>query len=371
MCTTELYMSLWRNIMTFTSLTIVVLLLIGGCSAGTTVYVDARGKGDEVAKKYPQDRFIVRSGTGDSPEAASEAARLEIIKYFEIKISGETIVKESLQSSTSRGKTVEHITLELSNTIKTSASREIPGIDIVGTEKIRRSDSYEAWAVLDIAKYSGVLRERITEIDNDVDNVMGDSGGSDWKRLRDLTRIMKSLVGRKKSSQDMSLLGAGGVPPSKDGVLRKVVASLDSLVSTAFDVGLVWDGEVESEIKTVVTGGIVDAGIRLREYQDSSAAKDAGADLIMKVRHDISKSTGPKKIGSKEYTITTYDWVLSVDAMDVITDQVIDTLVQRDKFTEMGDAARGQSRMVSKILQNQVPALSTWVYQLIFKPSEN
>ena len=357
--------------MTCTSRTIAVLLLIGGCSAGSTVNVDARGKGDEIAKKYPQDRFIVRSGTGESPEAASEAARLEIAKYFEVKISGETIVRESLESSTSKGKTVEHISMELSNTIKTSALRKIQGIDIVGTEKTKRSGWYEAWAALDIAKYSGVLRKRITETDNDVERVLSDSGGNDMKRLRDLTRIMKSLVERKKTCQDMSLLGTGGVPASKDDVLHKVVVSLDSLISTSFDVGLVWDGEIDSEIKTVVTGGIVDAGIRLKEYQGSSAAKEAGADLVMKVKHDVSKSTKPRKVGSKEYTISNYDWVLSVDAMDPNTEQVIDTLVQRDKITEMGDSDRAQSRMVSKILQNQVPALSSWVYQLIFKPSEN
>ena len=99
-------------------------------------------------------------------------------------------------------------------------------------------------------------------------------------------------------------------------------------------------------------------------------AAGAGADLIMSVKHDVSKSTQTRKVGSKEYTFSNVDWILSVNAMDPSTEQVIKTLVQNDKISEMGNESRAQERMVKKVLQNQVPAVTSWVYKLIFNPEE-
>lgn len=351
---------------------IILLLLIAGCSSSSSVVVEAWGKDrGDIEKKYPSDRYIVRSGTGESPESASEAARLEIAKYFESKISGESIVRESLKSKTEHGKTQEKITTEMDNVIKVSASREIPGIEIVDTQKDNKTNTYEVWAVLDKSKYVGVLGDRITKLDSDVDQLLGNASGDDMKRLRDLTSAMNSLVERKKAAQDLTLLRTGGVPAMRDQVLRSVIASLDSLVSTAFDVGLVWNGELDSKVRAGLTQGIVDAGIRLKEYPGLPAAKESGADLVLSVKQDATRSTGTSTIGSKEYTLSTIDWALSVNALDPKTEQVIDSLVQRDKISDMGDEAHANSRMVSKILQNQVPNVSSWVYRLIFKPAEH
>jgi len=358
--------------MTITARVCILFLLIAGCSSGGKVVVEAWGKDrGDVEKKYPSDRYIVRSGAGESPESASEAARLEIAKYFESKISGESIVRESLQSKTEHGKTEEKVMTELTNVIKVSASREIPGIEIVDTQKDTKTNAYEVWAVLDMGKYADILRERVTKLDSDVDQLIGNAPGNDMKRLRDLTHAMNSLVERKKAAQDLSLLRTGGVPENRDQVLRSVIATLDSLVSTAIDIGLIWDGEVDSKVQAGLTKGVVDAGIRLKVYPGIAAAKESGADLVLSVKHTPTRSTRTSTVGSKEYTFSNIDWVLSVNAMDPNTGQVIDSLVQRDRISEMGDEARVNERMVSKILQNHVPNVSSWVYRLIFRPGEN
>ncbi|MBT4483210.1 MAG: hypothetical protein HOC71_05985, partial [Candidatus Latescibacteria bacterium] len=84
----------------------------------------------KVSQKYPEDRHIIRSGTGETSEQAADAARFEITKYFESKISGETIVSQWGQSTTSGGKTIEKHLAEVSNTVIVGASRDIPGIEI-------------------------------------------------------------------------------------------------------------------------------------------------------------------------------------------------------------------------------------------------
>ena len=129
--------------------------------------------------------------------------------------------------------------------------------------------------------------------------------------------------------------------------------------------------DVDSRIQTGLTKGIVDAGIRLKQYPDISSACGAGTDLVMSIKHDVSSNTKTKKIGSKEYEISNISWVLSVNAHDPLTDEIIDSVVQKDALAEMGDESRAQERMVTKVLETQVPTVSSWVYKLIFSSSGN
>ena len=118
----------------------------------------------ELRGKYAEDLYIVRYGHGDTSESAAESARFEIAKFFESAISGTTYVIQKAGSKTILGKTIEKQSTEISNKIIISASREIPGIEIVLTEYDKKSKTYEAWAALDKNKHSLILRERINNI---------------------------------------------------------------------------------------------------------------------------------------------------------------------------------------------------------------
>ncbi|MCE5250438.1 LPP20 family lipoprotein [bacterium] len=357
--------------MTRMVLSIAGAVLILGCSSGKAGMAQTTVKnGDEITRKYPADRYIVRSGLGESQDAATEAARLEIAKFFESKISGESVINEWAQNRSEGGKTVEKRLTELSNTIKVSAAREIPGIEIAGMKKDNKNNVVEIWAVLDKSTYVTVLNDRIKKLDADADQRLANTQGDDLTRLRDLANAAKDLVDREKERQDLGLLIPGGAGESRNPVLRNVLTSIDSLIAEAFDVGLISDGEVDSEIVTGLIKGIVDTGIRIREYPDLSSATSAGTDLVMSVKNDVTKGTRKTKVGSKEYDFANITWVLSVSALEPKTSKVINTIVLREQISELGDETRAQQRMVQKVLQTQVPSVSSWVYKLIFAPAE-
>lgn len=320
----------------------------------------------DMLRKYPADRYIHRLGTGESAEKASEASRFEIAKYFESKISGETLVHEWAQSKTSRGKTLESHLTELSNTIIVSASRDIPGIEIASTKRNRRAKNYEAWAVLEKSKYAAVLSERIQKIDRNVDGRLAKPQESDLSLLRVYTGVISELVLREQSMQDLFLLDSGMAVEPRDRLLNAVMTSLDSLISDGFDVGIVFNGEVKNNVKSGIISGIVNAGIRLSEYPDVKSSADSGSDLVMLVEHNVSHRIA--KFRNREFF--NVDWVLSVKAAVPSTGKVIDALVQNDKLAGAQSESQAENRMVKKILESEVPVITSWVYKVIFKPEE-
>ena len=151
-----------------------------------------------------------------------------------------------------------------------------------------------------------------------------------------------------------------------------MITSIDSLVSGAFDVGLVFEGEVDSKIRSGLTKAVVDAGIRVKEYREFTAATGAGTDLVISVKHDATPNTRKQIVGSREFEFFSVSWVLSVNAYDPKTTEVIKTIVQKENIQNVGGGEiKAQEDMVRKILQDQVPAVTSWVYRLIFQPAEN
>jgi hypothetical protein len=355
--------------MNYISRLLLEFAVIAGCFS---LVSDALGQNTlpkELRNKYPDDRFIVRSGTGNSSESAAEAARFEIAKYFESRISGESLVRDYAKSQTARGKTTEDRFTEISNTILISASRDIPGIQIVSTEQDKNGNSCEAWAVLEKRAYSDFLNERIRSIDSKTDMTLSDVKGDDLKRVRTYSHVMSNLLLREQARQDLMLLDSGAGVASKEALLYNVMSSLDSLISDAFDVGLVFESNVDGDIKSGIIKAINDAGIRIKEYPDISTGVADGIDFALSVNHIVTSRTSSKEFNKKTFTFYFSNWVLSVKAMDPETNQAIDTFVQKDE-TNGGNEEQAQSRMKTKILQTHVPAVSKWVKTIIFKPGE-
>ncbi|MHB9028171.1 MAG: hypothetical protein ACYC9O_05340 [Candidatus Latescibacterota bacterium] len=333
------------------------------CYSGKPGTALARINAGDVQKKYPDSRYIVRSGGGGSPEQAAEAARLEIAKYFEAKISGETLVREWAKSATSHGKSVEAHMTEISNTVIVGASRDIPGIEIVASDGDR--NQYEAWAALEKAKYAQVLLERVSGLDAAADRRFANPGDSDLKRAASFSKSMRDLISREKARQDLVLLGQN--PPSRNAMLNAAMSTLDSIVSEALEVGLVFGGEIDERIKSALLKGVIDAGIRVKQHSDAQTAGSAGSDLLTTVSCEVRPRKTSQILGGKEYVFFWSDWVLSVKAIDPSTGKVLNTTVLSDKVSG-GSEEQASERMVGKILKDQMPKVTSWVYGVIFSP---
>lgn len=323
----------------------------------------------EIKNKYPFELFIVRSGTGETPEAASESARFEIAKFFESKISGATIVNQWAKSSRIKGKTSEQSFTELSNNIITSASREIPGIEIALVNFDKKSKIYEAWAVLEKNSYVKYLNRKISDIDERNNQRFSKINGDDLSNIRTFSNIISDLIIREKINQDLTVIGLPQAE-SKQKFLYMVMSSVDSLLSDALDVGLVVTSERTSDLlKSGLYKTVNDAGIRIKEYENLEKASIDSIDLIILAEHNATSRNSKIKTNNKEFSFFFADWILSVKAIDLKTSEVIDTIVLKDQ-TSGNSVEQAYERMNTKILQGQIPQISKWVYNVIFKPSE-
>jgi len=323
----------------------------------------------DIRKKYSEDANIIRSGSGDTSENASESARFEIAKYFESKISGESILNQWAQNQTIRGKTAEDRFTKISNTIKVSTARDIPGIDIVAVVYDDKTKTFEAWAVLGKKAYAAFLMDRIRSIDDAYIHRLENPPAGDLPLVRMFSQIMGDLLIREQARQDLLLLLQGEAVTPGETVLRTVIGSLDSLIAEAFDVGLVFVGDVDDRVKSGILKGINDAGIRVRQFNIMDAARDENNDLILMVEHETKTRSSTMKTGNREFTFYFAEWMLSVKAHDPMTQEVLDTFVKRDQ-SNGSDEAQARERMINKILQQNITELTTWVYASIFKPEK-
>ncbi len=348
----------------FAILSLALGLACGVLSART---MQAEAGDGGVADRYPDSRYLVRSAGGESPEQAAEAARLEISKFFEARISGESLVREWGRSSSARdGVSPSHRT-EVSSSIVVGSSRDIPGIEIVASRGNGGSKRFEVWAVLDRGKYARDLRERVRAADEAVDRMLARPGENDLRRVASLAKCARDLTVRERDRGDLGLLGP--TVESRGTLLRQVMGSLDSLVGNALDVGLVFEEGIDDRVRSALLKGIVDAGIRVREFDGVRTASAAGADLVITVGCRIDTRRTSAVVSDREYTFHWLEWMLALKAVDPATGRVVDSAVLSDKV-HGGDGEQARERMVSRVLQLQTPKVSSWVYGVIFKPDE-
>lgn len=324
---------------------------------------------EEVRENYPEESFIVRSGSGETPEAAADNARFEIVKYFESNISGETFVNEWAKSRSKRGKTTEERFTAVTNTILIGASRELPGVDIVSESYDKKRNTYNAWAALDKRKHMSYLSEKILSLDNGINQTLSTLSDDDLSHLRILSQIMQNLLLREEARRDLMLLEIGPVAPSRESDLQRVMSGLDSLIADAFDVGLIFENDMDGAIRSGIVKGITDAGIRVKEYPGKYTAIDEGNDLLLTVENNVNNHVRSKTFNNKEFTFYFVNWALNLKAIDPATEEVISTWIGKGE-TNGSFEDQAFERMTSKILETQVPEMSNWVYEAIFKPEQ-
>jgi len=321
----------------------------------------------EISDKYSEDVYLVRMGSAEAADQAADAARFEIASYFEVKVSGERLIKQWYQSGTARGKMIEDNLSELTNTIIIRAERDIPGIDIPLTPR-RNEDQklYEAWAVLNKASYGRVLADRITAIDENAQRRYSRTDVSDYERIGDLKRIVADLVLREKYKADLTLLGMAGMisvcpvdPPS-------VMEALDRLIADEFTVGIVCTGDVAQEVRAAIVQGAVDAGIRVKAYADMDAARAEDADVTLNVSHEVTFTT----TAYNNFQFHNASWIIALTLVEPGTEKVIKSEVLDGKKPGAQNNDQARVRMIREIVTTQIQPITEFVYAAIFQPDD-
>jgi len=346
-----------------------IIPIAASCAAGVNQPVSPSDTGGTSRLPgYPPERFIVRTGTGPTTEAASDAARFEIAAFFESGIAGETVVSQWARSESSGGTLSEERMTVLSGTVSVAAGRDIPGIEIVRTERLEGSRDYRAWAALDRLRHAAFLGERIANLDEAVDSKRSAAYDDDLRAAAGLASILRDLNARERDRRDLAVVSSGMAPPTREPLMLAVLTSLDSLVTNALDVGLVFGPEMREDVKALIASGIADEGIRIVEYSDTMTGVNSGADLVVTVSMESGVTETANTISGREVTLQRVDWSMTMQAFDPGTFDIADTLVLRDRASGL-DEKQAFDMMAAQVSNRHLRTISSWIYSVVFGPA--
>ena len=347
----------------FSTASIILLLLISiGCAGSGKKTLSNNIV--EVQSRYPEGLYVLRQGSGDSPVAAADAARLEIAKFFEANISGETKVHQWGQSESKHGRILSRQVTEIVNDIRVAASREIPGIEIVGSRKLPNG-TYESWAALSKTIFAEHVESQIAGFDALVGELLGVRPDTDIRAAQSLAKSAAALLQREEKRGDLVLINrANGIP---SGVKRyaAVMTSLDSVITRRLDVGIVIRGDAGTTVSEGLVSGVSAAGIRCNQYDSLSKAASGASDIVISVNCSLTERTSTTTIQSRQQLLHWADWILSFNALDPVTKEIVDSSVLSGKSSGI-DAKQARARMDYAILNENMSAVTSWVYALIF-----
>ncbi len=322
----------------------------------------------DLKSRFPEGLYVLRMGSGQTAESASDAARFEIAKFFESSIEGNTTVRQWGRSETRRGKVITGQVTEIAGEIAVASKRDIPGIEIASLRKMPDGD-YEAWAALSKTNYAAHVRERIDAIDARVAELGAARPVSDIDAARKLAKSAAFLLDREKVRADLVSINRVQSVSSSGERYAAVMTSLDSVLTRRLELGVVADPVMGESLSEGLATIITDAGFRTKRYDGISEAVREKADLIIRIGASISERITTTTVQSKEKTLYWNDWVLTLNAIDPLTRDSAAATMLNGKSSGL-DPDQARSRMEYAILNGKSDALAAWIYDLIFDRKE-
>ena len=331
-----------------------VVIISASCGGGKAVM---RNPGTMVIERYPDALYLVREGTGSSRDEAENAARFEIARFFESRISGESIVRRWAKSVIAGGKTRERFATELTRVITVAAERDIPGIVIA--DAARSGDTWRAWAVLDRAAYHQTLDERLTALDREIIDRLALPRGSDLAYAKTLGRSLAALTERERLRGDLSVLGFGLVPPSRSEQASELLVELERLLSDSFVIALKGNSAGTGRTGGTLAGALSAAGFRVGQTTTDDA------DMVLSWGIESTVSQRPLKIGDDTVELVRIDWDLDLTAAEPGKSMQLGSVSFHDTVTG-NDETQAQRLMNARIGSDQARKTASWVYELVF-----
>lgn len=142
-----------------------LVLFCAGCTRQTTRPDWVSGE----SVSYPPSRYLMGRGQGDSEQVAADRARAELAKIFRVAIRDETVDTEAVTRVVKDKKLQREQRAQAIRTVVTTADEVLEGIEIAKRWQDPQTQRHYALAVLSRARTAEILRQRIDERDQFVE----------------------------------------------------------------------------------------------------------------------------------------------------------------------------------------------------------
>ena len=184
--------------------------------------IDTGGKPpwiDGESRQFPSDSYLTGVGYGNDRSTAEDKARAEIAKIFTSHIDSSNRTYQEIFESRTGGKSRSAESINFEEIIRVSTRKVLSGVRI---GRVYRDPSsapeYYALAVLDRSQAAEILRERIVELDRQIEQLLSESRAHTDKltQIKLLQSCIEQHALRQAYNAELRIVaGSGrGIPPS-------------------------------------------------------------------------------------------------------------------------------------------------------------
>lgn len=301
-----------------------------------------------------RNKYLCGLGDGTSQDAADNDARGELARIFQSHV--QAVVK----SFDSASRTISSATGE--NWIEVNS---VSQLSLVSTDKVvTMSEIVDRWAdgkgqfftlaVIDRAKASNALRERIMAKDKEVGKYLNAAKGTDDKvsRLKNLRQAVNAFVARETMNSDLRVIRNDGKGIPSPYSMADLLALFDSAAAD-LKFGLAISGGGANELRDCLEQALTERGwqidANIDEDEDDEIEISGNFDVVIKGR---VRSEKRGKIRGSDVVKTT----LTLKLINGKTKKTLRTISDSEKGTRRSVKAAAATAVV-KICKRKVPKM--------------
>jgi len=240
--------------------------------------------------RYPSSLYL--TGVGYDPErrSAEDKARAEIARIFYSNIDSRTRTYQGYLQTTSQGKTRTKETFDIEGVTRVSTRKVLSGVKISQVYRETEPESlFYALAVLDRRQSAEILRDKIQELDRDIQRLFTGAQEEEDKLagIKKLKEAIRKHILREACDAELRIVNISGegIPPETG--FTEMKNRLSAVLLRDFLIALSVEGSRADEIREALAQGLNREGFSVCEDIGRASVLVRGAVEIKPIERGV------------------------------------------------------------------------------------
>jgi hypothetical protein len=264
---------------------------------------------------YPENQYLVGVGYGNTRETAERNSYAAISKIFSANITSISKDSEIYSQVQSKGRNETKDEINIEQFIEITTKRVLENVTIAETWFDNKEKVYYVLAVIDREKAGNSLKEQISSIDSQIEEMIKKSRKASDKiqKIRDLKGAIKGLIQREACNANLRVINLSGKGIDSPFSLAGVDNELTYFLRNDFSIGIEVAGEKGGSVEVAIIEGLNKQGLFI-------VKKGQSEDLIVKGEIEFNEAY----IHNPMFKFVR--WVANFQLIDKNTDRVIGSI---------------------------------------------
>lgn len=305
------------------------------------------------SSKYPNKKFLVGVGTGDTRKAAEELAYAAISRIFLAEIQQRTLRLVKFFRTDEKNKSTWRKNMKVNELTKISTHNVLENVSIAEIYLDKEIHTYFALAVMDRQKAELSFRQRISALDQEIEGLLKAARESDHKlqKIRLLHKSAGKMFLRDTYNTQLRVVSLTGTGNESLTAISKIQEELQDFLSRNFRILLVVTGPESERIRTAVVEGLSSHGLTV-SYKDTP-----DADVVI----DGSIDFMPVEMPQAKFV----KWNSSFTLKDTSTEQIIGSINRKGREGHISES-QAMAKAVSAAQSELSKEISKSIAKYIF-----